>query len=176
MPALFREANMHKAAISFVMCLAAVIELSAQPRWELGVLLGLPTGLNVKYWFDTRSSVDVLGGWSIPEERLDLYVDYQYHFARMRLERGQMPLSFGIGAAVEIDGDEDGDTFLGARVPLGLSYLFANAPLSIFAEISPIVAFIPETEFDISGGVGVRFTIGSAERGVSREVTYGTQR
>ncbi len=50
-----------------------------------------------------------------------------------------------------------GKNELGVRIPLGLDYVFQEAPFDVFIEVAPIVNLVPETEFDLSGGVGVRF-------------------
>jgi hypothetical protein len=49
------------------------------------------------------------------------------------------------------------DTYIGARVPVGLDYIFSGTPLDIFVEIVAILDLAPSTDFDIGGGLGIRF-------------------
>lgn len=159
-----------KKCILFAFCLAALTTTAkAQwleegngggdiPRLEVGIVAGVPTGLSVKYWLAERSAVDVGGGWSFDEERLELYADYLFHYFRFDMEEAMLPVYFGLGAGLQLGDD---DTFIGVRIPLGASYLFPNAPFSVFAEVAPIMEVIPDTEFDVGGGVGLRLTFGS---------------
>jgi hypothetical protein len=52
------------------------------------------------------------------------------------------------------DGNENQ---VGIRVPVGLSYLFDNAPLDVFVEIGPAIDVAPSVGGEITGGIGVRF-------------------
>jgi hypothetical protein len=49
------------------------------------------------------------------------------------------------------------DPLIGVRVPIGLDYLFSDAPIDIFLEIVPILDLAPATEFDLGGGIGIRY-------------------
>lgn len=141
---------------------AFVVQVFAQdaelPRFEIGIIAGSPSGLSVKYWVAPRSAIDAGGGWSFDEDRLELFADYQFHYLLFGLERGTLPLYFGLGGALQITDDE---SFLGIRVPLGGSYIFQGPPISLFVEVAPIMEFIPETEFDWAAGVGIRLALGS---------------
>ncbi|MBU4486647.1 MAG: hypothetical protein KKD38_06925, partial [Candidatus Delongbacteria bacterium] len=56
----------------------------------------------------------------------------------------------------------DNKIVLGFKVPLGLYYKFNNAPFSMFVEVSPGLNITPSTEFDVTGGIGLRYIFGSA--------------
>ncbi|MEQ9265690.1 MAG: hypothetical protein RLN81_10745, partial [Balneolaceae bacterium] len=68
--------------------------------------------------------------------------------------RGNLALYYGIGARVLLT---DNDSVFGARIPLGINYLLADAPIDFFIEIAPIVNVIPDTDADGDGAIGVRF-------------------
>jgi len=53
--------------------------------------------------------------------------------------------------------DHNHDDEVGIRVPVGLSYMFDNAPIDVFAEIAPAIDVTPDVRGEITGGVGVRF-------------------
>jgi hypothetical protein len=46
---------------------------------------------------------------------------------------------------------------VGVRVPVGLSYIFDDAPVDIFVEIAPTIDFVPDVRGEITGGIGIRF-------------------
>lgn len=126
------------------------------PRYEIGVVLGQPTGLSGKYWLDRRSAVDGVLAWSFSNGgRFEAHADYIYHPYYFDVPQGNLPVYIGAGAAIYVR-DE---TTIGGRIPVGISYLFGQAPLSAFLEIAPIVDLVPSTGFGISGGIGIRFTL-----------------
>ena len=124
-------------------------------RFGLGVMLGEPTGLSAKLWLGESSAVDAGGAWSfVNNPSVTIHADYLFHFFNLiAVREGRLPLYLGIGGAVSISNDPD----FGARIPIGLSYLFASAPLDVFLEAAPIFLFYPATTFDFSGGIGIRF-------------------
>jgi hypothetical protein len=80
----------------------------------------------------------------------------------LRHKPGLLPVYLGLGAALQLGtrDDDDDDAFLGARIPVGIVYMFEKTPLSIFDEIAPIVELIPETKLRVSGGAGIRLRFG----------------
>ncbi len=83
-----------------------------------------------------------------------MQADYVWHeYNLIRVESGRLPFYFGIGGRVIFSDDP----LVGARIPIGLDYQFAGAPVDIFLEIVPILDLIPSTDFDLGGGLGVRF-------------------
>ncbi|MDK2976014.1 MAG: hypothetical protein PWP06_489, partial [Candidatus Marinimicrobia bacterium] len=62
-------------------------------------------------------------------------------------------LYYGLGAKVKLMDDVQ----VGIRVPVGLVHELESAPIDIFLEIVPGLNLIPETNFGINGGLGVRY-------------------
>ena len=62
-------------------------------------------------------------------------------------------LYYGIGGRVIFQDDPR----FGARIPIGLDYQFTSAPIDIFLELVPILDLAPSTNFNLGGGIGVRF-------------------
>jgi len=124
--------------------------------WELGVLLGEPTGFSAKYWTTASTALDFGAAWSFEENgNFHLHCDYLVHnYEIFKVDEGSLPLYFGIGGRVRFQGD---DSRIGLRIVLGLEYLVAAYPMSVFFEVAPIVDFAPETEASINGGLGIRF-------------------
>jgi hypothetical protein len=128
-------------------------------RFEIGVILGEPTGISAKYWMTTHSAIDAAVGWSFSDEVIELSTDYQYHYFLFDLDQGLIPVYLGMGLGLQLGSTGgDDDAFLGIRIPLGAVYLFKNAPFAIFGEVAPIFEVIPETRPRVSGGAGIRFT------------------
>lgn len=131
--------------------------------WELGVILGEPTGLSAKHWMTTNTALDFGAAWSFGESgNFHLHCDYLYHnYEIFKVEEGSLPLYFGIGGRVRFEGDDPLDknrgTRVGIRIALGLEYLVAAYPMSIFFEVAPIVDIAPATEGSMNGGLGIRY-------------------
>ena len=151
---------MRNAILSILLLVIGVIPVQAQlkqrefPLYEIGVLLGEPTGLSGKMWFDSRNAVQAAAAWSFTDEgRIELQGSYLFHFLQIVLEQGDLPVYFGFGAALRINGD----SYFGARIPIGLEYILPSGMLSIFVEGAPVTELIPDVEVEASGGLGLRF-------------------
>ncbi|MFI5201290.1 MAG: hypothetical protein ACHQNE_02770, partial [Candidatus Kapaibacterium sp.] len=57
------------------------------------------------------------------------------------------------------DDDEPGSSHLGvgARVIVGLNIIPRRTPVEIFAELGPLIVFVPNTGVVLDGAVGIRF-------------------
>ena len=47
--------------------------------------------------------------------------------------------------------------FFGIRVPLGVTYLFEEAPFDVFFELVPVLDLSPDVDLDINVAVGLRY-------------------
>ena len=123
----------------------------------VGVILGEPTGFTMKYWLTKRNAFDLGAAWSFePDGYFELYGDYLFHFFDLiKVPEGELPLYVGVGGRVAIP--DSGSTLAGVRIPVGLAYEFAKAPVEVFVEIAPIVDVAPSTELRWNGGIGVRY-------------------
>lgn len=122
----------------------------------IGFIIGEPTGLSLKTWSGGGNAVDLGLAWSFGRyDAINMHADYLWHNYRLfsEVDTGTFPLYYGIGGRVVL-GD---DSRLGARIPVGLNYLFEDAPIGLFFEVAPIFNVAPSTSFDVDGGIGVRF-------------------
>ena len=136
---------------SFVLSTAAL----AGEGIGVGVIVGEPTGLSGKMWMSNNTAIDLGLAWSFSGEN-DFHVhgDYLWHnFSLIKVEKGKLPIYFGVGARARFGTD----TQIGVRFPVGLAYLFDQAPIDIFLEFAPIMDLIPDTKFDFNGAIGARF-------------------
>ncbi|UCF07016.1 MAG: hypothetical protein JSV33_01745 [bacterium] len=148
-------------AVSILVCaggLRADERLSRiDPRdFELGILLGEPTGLSAKLWTTWNMAIDFGAAWSFQDDgHFHIHADYLFHnFDLIEVDSGSLPVYFGIGGRVRL---QDEDSRAGIRIAVGLEYILQNHPASVFLEIAPIVDIAPETEVDVNGGLGVRY-------------------
>ena len=131
------------------------LNLSAQDSgFGLGIIIGEPTGVSLKTWVSQKHAVDAGIAWSLTYDWFHIHADYLIHnFELIDVSQGQLPFYFGFGARIGI-----GNNFnLGARVPVGLAYLFEDAPLDVFAEVVPSLQLINQIQFQMNGGIGIRY-------------------
>lgn len=121
----------------------------------LGVALGQPMGFTAKYWLSPTAAVDGVIGYHW-NSNFDMHADYLWHsFSSFNVASGRLPFYVGLGSRVLL-GD---DSQLGIRFPLGITYLFPNDPVELFAEIAPVMKITSGIGGDIDGILGVRFYI-----------------
>jgi len=121
----------------------------------LGAVFGEPTGLSAKVWTGEKTAVDGALAWSFAGSGyVHLHADFLIHnFDLINVSKGKLPFYFGIGAFLNFASDMG----LGIRIPVGLAYHFADAPLEIFGEIAPGLSLLPATDFYFGGGIGIRY-------------------
>lgn len=131
---------------------------SNKKNFGLGVVFGEPTGLSAKLWTSQTNAFDFGLAWSFTNKNsIDMTADYVWNkFNLFDISQGKLPLYYGIGGRLLLGNNAQ----FGVRIPVGLNYLFAKAPVGIFLEVAPILNLVPSTTFDMSGGIGVRYYFG----------------
>jgi hypothetical protein len=146
--------------IALIMALAAFAQngMAKGGNFGLGVIIGEPTGPCFKYWTGAKTAIDGAAAWSFADNAgMHLHADYLFHkFDLISVEKGSLPFYFGLGGRIRF-AEGNGDDRIGIRIPVGLDYIFADAPLDIFLEVVPILDLAPDTDLDFNGAVGVRF-------------------
>lgn len=133
--------------------------VQAQDRgFGLGVILGEPTGISGKLWTGYRTAIDGAIAWSFEKKSsMHLHGDLLFHnFHLTKIHKGKFLTYYGIGGRVKFEDKSK----VGVRVPLGINYLFAKAPLDVFLEIVPILDLAPSTDFSLNGAIGIRYFFG----------------
>lgn len=160
---------MMKCKLLIVSVLLALVSVNvhAQDDLGLGVIVGEPTGLSLKYWLSDDRAFDAAVAWSFSEnDSFQFHADYLIHNFDLidpREVSGKLPVYYGLGGRLKLKNDNNGkgrnddEALLGLRIPLGITYLFADAPLDIFLEVVPILDIVPETDVDINAAIGIRF-------------------
>jgi len=124
----------------------------------VGVTFGEPIGPSLKYFFNDSVAIDGAFGWSL-HDHTDFYMqsDLLWHnFDLIPVSQGKMPLYFGAGGLLRFRNSGEDDQFA-IRVPVGVSYLFDNVPVEVFAEVGPALDLTPAVRGEFTGGVGIRF-------------------
>lgn len=151
------------ASIALAVALALAAPAAAETTaFGLGIIIGEPTGVGMKAHLNSGNALAFGVAWSLEDEnQLHVHCDYLYHnYDLIFVEEGELPLYFGVGGRIKINEDkngESGDDNLGVRFPVGLAYIFEDAPFDIFLEIVPILDLTPDTDFDLNGAIGGRF-------------------
>lgn len=137
--------------------ITAGVDAAERKKWGIGVMAGQPTGFTGKFMLNDTSAIDLGFGWSTSsDDEYAIYSDYLYHiYDLFGAAKGQLPLYFGGGLSYVKRSARD-DKF-GVRIPIGVEYLFKKVPLGAFLEVVPVMNVTPDTDFDLQGGVGIRF-------------------
>ncbi len=126
-------------------------------KFGIGVIVGEPTGITVKYNLDAKMSIDGGLGWSTSSDNeFHIYGTYLYHmYDLIKVPKGNLPLYFGGG--FRFFKREKKDNEFGIRIPVGVEYQFENLPLGAFVELAPVLNLTPDTDLDLEGGIGIRY-------------------
>ncbi len=140
--------------VTFLFAFFSEAEAQYRPgNTELGIILGEPTGISLKFWQSQSTAIDAAVAWSFGRnESLHLHASYLVH-NNLDVDSGTLYFFYGIGARALLRDDPN----FGARIPVGLQYIFPSTRLSMFFEVAPIMDLIPATSFGVSGGIGVRY-------------------
>ncbi len=113
----------------------------------------------MKNWLSRDTALDIALAWSFEgDNSFTIHGDYLTHrFHLISVRKGRLPVYFGLGGRIKFDGD---DIKVGIRVPVGLNYLFENAPLDLFLEVVPRLELVPDTEVNLNAAVGIRYFFG----------------
>lgn len=119
---------------------------------ELGIIVGEPTGLSAKFWTGGRSAFDLGLAWSFSGQgSMHIHSNYLRHSS---IENNpDLYLYYGLGGRLLMKSEPK----VGVRIPLGLQYMIPDSRLSLFFELAPMLNLIPATDFDVNGGLGLRY-------------------
>lgn len=128
-----------------------------------------PVGLSVKTWINERQAVSGATSFLVgddepfsPQSFWVLEGNYLFHnFEPLTVEDGDLGLYIGGGLQFVINEDADNDVAF--RLPLGLNYLFEDAPADVFVEMAPTLQITDPTLLRFDAAVGFRYFLGRQE-------------
>jgi hypothetical protein len=152
-----------KSKITIISLFLSVLSANAfaQDKFGLGVILGEPTGLSLKYWLGKEHAIDGAVAWSYSEnDSLQLHTDYLVHNYDV-FNTDELPFYCGLGARLKFKEDDgrgrnENHAIFGIRIPLGVTYVFDDAPVDLFFELVPVLDLAPDVELDINAAIGLR--------------------
>ncbi|MDP2599618.1 MAG: hypothetical protein Q8P84_02650 [Deltaproteobacteria bacterium] len=132
-------------------------------RFGAGLYLGEPTGITLKGYLTEQLAINGVAAWSFTTDSLMVIGDVVFDFFDIPVDSDAVNIPFyaGAGAVISIDGGRgagrsDGTT-AGVRIPVGVAFQWTRHPVEAFVEVGPGVRLAPNTEFDLTGGVGARY-------------------
>lgn len=147
---------MKKIVMIVAMCAMAAPASAFNTKWyELGVIVGEPTGISGKMELADGTALDAAAAWSFSgEDRLSLHADkLWYRHGLLKVESGRLPLYYGLGIRLKLEDKSKA----GIRMPVGLQYYLEDSRLTFFGELAPILDLTPDTDLELNLAVGVRF-------------------
>jgi hypothetical protein len=147
---------------NLVVALLLLVAAPAAARAEVGIglFVGDPAGLDLKFGVGHKSALDVLVGWNTFRDGRTGYGHLTYLYQPfVGVGRSVVvPLRIGIGGAFY--GNEN-DVNVGVRAPLELGIRFRGTPIELYGEIALLLTFIDDNDnrddIDLQGGIGLRF-------------------
>jgi len=121
----------------------------------IGVEFGYETGLSLKTWLDRTNALQFDGTWSLGYG-FGVGASYLIHNFDIitGVEGVKIPLYFGIKGWASL---WDNAVAVGIQVPLGIDFIFKEAPIDVFVELDPGIVVVPGIYQGFGGGVGIRY-------------------
>jgi predicted nucleic acid-binding Zn-ribbon protein len=141
-------------------------------NFEIGGVGGMPSGLNLRYWFVDYFGFDMTLGSSLRRDfssSLDLLFEFVELYGNESL---RLRFFFGAGTLL---GCQDGGLVSNVRLPLGLSLPFVRYPLTLSCFVAPALVVAPAIGFDINWGIAIRFNLGIATRMRQRDAAMNNR-
>lgn len=135
---------------------------------EMDLFLPEPAGLGKNNWLSEAA----IGASSAPASSLvgvnsfEFHADWlchNYDLIKTRPLLESLSLYYGVGGRMKLsesnsrNENKDEEVRFGMRSPLGVSYVFQEKPLELFAEVVPILDILPETRLGVGVGIGARY-------------------
>lgn len=124
-----------------------------------GVMLGNPTGLSGKVWFNDQIALDAAFG--IDQGELDTHLTLLFHdnhlLKQLNIQPANsslsLPVYIGVGPRILFNDN----TEVGIRTPIGVSFFPAATDWEMFAEIAPVIRLSPDAGLDGDFAIGARY-------------------
>ena len=150
--------------VFLVTSLVASVAQAAGGDFDLGIIIGEPTGLSAKKWLDATHAIDVAVGWKTGTvDEATVQADYLIHDFTI-IRGGNWPTVFYYGIGARVHDRNNRRQRDGIRLPVGVEIEAVVPSLQLFAELVPRLDVSPETDFHIDGALGFRYRFAAAGR------------
>ncbi len=142
--------------ILFLLIVSVSISFAQKSGYGFGVMIGEPTGISAKYWFDTETAVSGGLAYSIlsGNSKVSLHADYIYHLPGIiDFKNEEIPFYYGFGFRLRTGGSSS----LGVRGVTGFVWQRNDYPVDIFLEAAPVFLLLPETKLEVDFALGARY-------------------
>lgn len=145
---------MKKIFVAGAFCALCALPAAAAENYELGVIVGEPTGISAALPLKDGGAVAAAVAWSFSgEDKLNLQADRLWYKNDVFVPKeGRLPLYYGLGGRIKLEDK----SLVGVRFPVGLQYYFKDVRFTIFAEAAPILDLMPDTDVNFGAAVGFR--------------------
>lgn len=147
---------MKRSILIISLVLLSMNALTQKGEFGMGIILGNPTALSVKYWTGELTALDASLGYRYSNaNHLYLNTDFLFHLWDFQKEEGTIRVYFGAGAGLGFISDLS----IGLRMPVGASLFLDNIPLELFAELVPGIQLFGEGDvrFMMEGYIGAHW-------------------
>jgi hypothetical protein len=124
-----------------------------------GIVVGSDSGISLAWRLSANNTIQGSVGWNFSDsDSMSLTADYLFHFDDiLTFDTITIPVYIGGGVRTTLPFSDDSGFTLGARIPVGIRWLFEEYPVEAFLEISPGLKLIPKTAAAIGFGLGARW-------------------
>jgi hypothetical protein len=148
--------------IVIVVSLCSTCAHSQDKGLGVGVIVGDPTGIDVKVWTTTSNALHFAVAWRPRDPFLGTRVSFSGDYLRHSFDAirstERFPVYYGIGGVIASGGGAD--AVLGVRGVIGIDWLSRRAPVDIFLQVVPVLVLTPSTDLELGAGIGFRFFFG----------------
>jgi hypothetical protein len=143
-------------SLAILVFTSAAAVTAAHAEQGIGIVLGQPTGVSYRMDLANSQAIDAVLAWRLGQnEYVLVHADYLWIKPKLVGPREfTADFYYGVGAILALPKD---DVAAALRLPAGLSHKFSDPNLEVFTELAIAFTLVPETDFDIVGGVGLRW-------------------
>ncbi len=130
----------------------------------VGLIIGEPTGISMKYYLGDDTAIDGAVGGAFLGKGVQVHADFLWHPWILETKPSfVLPAYVGLGLRVlnrNAGGGEADNLRIGVRAVGGLLFDFTEAPLDVFLEVAGVADYRTKGEgfgLDINLGAGVRY-------------------
>jgi hypothetical protein len=129
--------------------------LAKEKSLGLGLAIGHPTGLGIKYWINNTNALDSAIG--IDDGDIELRLDYLWHAnGFIKIDKLVLDAFYGFGGRLKERG-RDRDTVFGLRGPIGLRHYFLRQNIELAFMVALGLDFSPEADMNLQPSFVIRY-------------------